>query len=160
MENTNHPISSKNEQNGKNSFFPILTKSEIQILIKLFKNDPSYLLKYIFQEIKNRESQIINNKSNAAYDETKNDEISNTQLVNYQFANSKGLNNLNCVSKINTYSSIILPNLREGNLPTYILILTPENDGEGIKWMTFNLYLYDNIWIKEGFIFSNFLKMK
>ena len=52
MENTNHPISSKNEQNGKNSFFPILTKSEIQILIKLFKNDPSYLLKYIFKKLK------------------------------------------------------------------------------------------------------------
>ena len=49
-----------------------------------------------------------------------------------------------------------MPNLREGNLPTYILILAQEIDREGIKWMTFNLY--DNIWIKECFIFSNFSK--
>lgn len=138
------PTSNKGE---KNSFFPLITKSEMQNLISHFRDALSNCQKNKLQEIKNEESKIINNKSNTAHDDTKSDEISNTQLVQYEFANSKGFNRLIYDYKYNTYFSIFLPNLRKGN---NII------DQEGKNNLIF--YLDDNIWIKESLIFSKFLK--
>jgi len=146
MEDKNHPLSNKNEQSEKNSFFPVITKSEMHILIRNLKDALSNYEKNELQEIKKEESQIINNKSNALDNDIQSDEDSNGQLVNYQFTNSKVLNRFIDGSKNNTYSSIILPDLRK----EYFTLI----NREGIRSQNFN----DNKWIKESLIFSNFFK--
>ena len=147
------PTSNKGEKNEKNSFFPFITKSEMQNLISHFKDVFSNFQKNKLQEFNNEESQIINNKSNTEHDDIKSDEISNTQLVKYEFANSKGFNWLIYAYIYNIHFSIFLPDLRKEN---YLIELVGINYLN--NYLAFNLY--DNIWIKESFIFSNFMKNK